>query len=325
MRKALIVGVNDYPDSPLNFCVDDARAVNELLLTNEDGSENFETILLTDSKDVCRDSLQTHIDAVFDGEADVALFYFAGHGYCKGKENYIATPDASASIPGIKLSDINAVIQQSRCKNKIVILDSCFSGQFGESPFTASSSSLSEGVTILASSRKYETSAEDPDLGHGLFTYLLLECLKGKSADILGNVTPTSVYAFIDRYLGAWHQRPIFKTNVQQFISLRKVNPSVDVAELRKLKDLFDDESDEFALDPSFEFTNTPEKMPKLVEPYANENNVRVLKMLQRFERVGLIEPVGVEHMYEAAMQSKNCRLTPLGQYYWSLAQRRKV
>ncbi|MCC3403956.1 caspase family protein, partial [Eubacterium callanderi] len=39
------------------------------------------------------------------------------------------------------------------------------------------------------------------------------------------------------------------------------------------------------------------------------------------YESVGLIEPVDEEHMYFAAMNSKSCRLTPLGLHYWKLSK----
>lgn len=46
------------------------------------------------------------------------------------------------------------------------------------------------------------------------------------------------------------------------------------------------------------------------------------MKLLQRLERVGLVEPVDTAHMYYAAMESKSCRLTALGKYYLLLAQK---
>lgn len=331
-RKALVVGVNHYPVNPLKSCIADAEQVGFLLQKNEDGSPNFDVEFMLSEKivsgvptKVFRDTLLTRIEQLFSGDADVALLYFSGHGCCKSGTNYIVTQDPSSTTPGIKLSDINEILLRSECKNKIVILDSCFSGQFGESAFTGTASQLPEGTTILTSSKKDETSAESPLLHHGLFTYLLLECLKGKSADLLGNVTPTSIYAYADRYLGSWEQRPIFKTNVQQFVSLRTVKPSIDVSELRSISTLFDSESHEFPLDPSYEFTNSPQDNHQLKEPYADEENVKTFKILQRFERVGLVEPIGEDHMYFAAMNSKSCCLTPLGQYYWSLAKKGRI
>ena len=42
MRKALVVGLNDYPNCPLIGCVNDANAVATLLSKNGDDSPNFD-------------------------------------------------------------------------------------------------------------------------------------------------------------------------------------------------------------------------------------------------------------------------------------------
>ena len=52
---------------------------------------------------------------------------------------------------------------------------------------------------------------------------------RSEFASIIGNISPGSVYAYIDRSLGPWEQRPVFKTNVNRFVSLRKVNPPIDI------------------------------------------------------------------------------------------------
>lgn len=42
MRKALIVGIDDYPNCPLHGCCNDAESMQELLTSNESGDPNFE-------------------------------------------------------------------------------------------------------------------------------------------------------------------------------------------------------------------------------------------------------------------------------------------
>ena len=42
---------------------------------------------------------------------------------------------------------------------------------------------------------------------------------------------------------------------------------------------------------------------------------------LQKYRAAKLLEPVDAEHMYFAAMESKACRLTPLGRHYWHVAK----
>ena len=51
MRKALIVGINDYPNSPLRGCVNDALAMKGVLETHADGSPNFGIKLITSPSD----------------------------------------------------------------------------------------------------------------------------------------------------------------------------------------------------------------------------------------------------------------------------------
>jgi hypothetical protein len=78
-------------------------------------------------------------------------------------------------------------------------------------------------------------------------------------------------------------------------------------------------------LDPSYEDTNAKVIEHKVVEPYADPNNVSVFKDLQKLESIGLVVPVGEEHMYFAAMNSKSCRLTALGYHYWRLVKEKRI
>lgn len=108
-------------------------------------------------------------------------------------------------------------VNNSKCKNKIIILDCCYSGRIGESDVIQSNQSiLGEGITIMTASTRDEPAVELE--GQGLFTSLLIQGLRGSASDVLGRITPASIYSFIDQTLGAWEQRPIFKTNTKQFL-----------------------------------------------------------------------------------------------------------
>lgn len=322
MRKALIVGLNDYPDCPLFGCVNDAKEIEKLLSKNQDGSRNFDTC--TCLNNVTKSELTDKIKELFKYPNEVALLYFSGHGYVDTDNSYIVTTDFAPGNYGVDFNTILSIVNNSPVKNKIIILDSCFSGGMGSSGiFGNTSTYISDGTTILTASRSNETSVEHND--HGLFTMLLIEALKGGAADILGNITLGSIYSYIDRALGAWEQRPLFKTNVSTFLSLRQVNPSVPYECIRNLTKYFTLPKEILALNPSFEFTNSPKEEHSLIEPYAKEENVEIFKNLQRMESVGLVEPVGEQHMYFAAMHSKGCKLTPLGRYFWNLVKNNKI
>lgn len=318
MRKALVVGIDNYSQCPLHGCCNDADEVAKLLSSNDNGSPNFSVKL---QKNISTKAiLRRHIEECFSGDADVALFYYSGHGHIDNVGGYLVTPDFTNYDYGVSLQDVLNIANASRCKDKIIILDSCHSGFMGSiSTAGQSTAVINEGVTILTASRSIEASVEIN--GHGLFTSLLIEALCGGAADITGYITPGGIYAYIDKALGPWEQRPVFKTNVTRFTPLRKVTPQVDISIIRRICTYFPSEDAEMPIDPSFEPTNSLDVMHEVIQPYANPDNTKIFSDLQKLEGIGLVVPVGEEHMYFAAMRSKTCALTSIGKQYWRLVK----
>lgn len=316
MRKALVVGIDEYLQNPLHGCCNDAEAIKKLLSKNENKTPNFSVKLENNVKTKSR--LKQLIKECFSGDADVALFYYSGHGYVDSTGGYLVTPDFSEEDYGVSLQDVLTIANESNCKDKIVILDSCYSGALGNVAVVGQNTSIiGEGVTILTASRSSEVSMEIN--GHGVFTALLLEALKGGAADVTGHISLGGIYAYIDKALGPWEQRPVFKTNVTRFTSLRDVVPQVDMKIIRRICKYFETEETNYQLDPSYEPTNSPEDNHQIIEPYARKENTEIFADLQKLEGVGLVTPVGTEHMYFAAMESKKCKLTSIGKQYWRL------
>lgn len=318
MRKALIVGINQYPASPLNGCINDAESVAKILERNGDGSVNFH---IKKELDVdTKGKLKGAIKDCFSGDEESALFYFSGHGFIDAIGGYIVTPDFDKNDMGVSMQEILEIVNLSKCHSKIVILDCCHAGFMGNISTSGQGTAvIQEGVTILTASKSSESAMEIN--GHGLFTSLLIDALNGGAADITGHITPGGIYAYIDKALGSWEQRPVFKTNVTRFSPLRTISPQVDSSILRRIIDYFPEPGQERSLDPSFEPTNAINVEHSVVEPYASPDNVAIFKDLQKFESVGLVVPCGEEHMYFAAMNSKSCKLTSTGQHYWRLVK----
>ena len=88
---------------------------------------------------------------------------------------------------------------------------------------------------------------------------------------------------------------------------------------------MFTNPDENYALNPSFEPTNDPNVKHDIIEPYANQSNTEMFKKIQKLESVGIIVPNGTPHMYYAAMESKSCRLTATGKYYWSLLKKNLI
>jgi hypothetical protein len=322
MRKALVVGIDYYGHvSQLSGCVNDAYTVRQVLATHSDGSVNFsqpKLIVGTSPADIVeRVELKEAVRELFGDDSDVALFYFAGHGYIETTGGYLCAGDCKTGDDGLPLTDIMAFANESPARNKIIILDSCYSGALGDSHANKAISEIHEGVTILTASTKGQYAAEAN--GGGIFTGLLVDALNGAAANLVGEVTPGSVYAHIDQSLGPWAQRPVFKTNVKRFVSLRKVQPHLELQELQRIATLFPQPGFQYQLDPSYE----PER-PKPVElldvPSPDPEKNAIFAILQKYNRVGLLVPEGAPHMWHAAMQSKTVRLTALGEHYRRLA-----
>lgn len=323
MRAALIVGINHYKYAdPLFGCVNDAYSVKAALERNEGGDLNFDCKLFTGTgieSPIEKNLLKDSIKDLFERDLDVALFYFAGHGYIESSGGYIIASDSDRGDNGVSLSEILNYANNSPAKNKIIILDSCHSGVAGDSP-GQQTANLSEGITVLTASTKDQYASEKN--GRGLFTTLLVDALNGGAADLTGNVTLRSIYAHIDQSLGAFEQRPVFKTNVKEFISLRKVTAPISKQDLIKIKDFFPSAAFEYQLDPTYE----PEIKGRVVGmPAPLEENTQKFAILQQYNRLNLLKPFGAKHMWNAAMESKSCKLTVLGEHYRRLAEKNRI
>lgn len=315
MRRALLVGINDYPTSPLTGCVHDAEMIGQAFARNADGSPNFDCrYLLSNKETIERRALAHAVEELFASEVDIAVFYFSGHGALDVPGGYLVTPDAQTVSDCYSMRDVLAHATQSKVREVVVILDCCFSGAFGNVPeISTDQAMLREGIAILAASRSYESALEVG--GSGVFTTLLCDALNGSAADLLGRVTVGSIYAHIDLALGAWDQRPMFKAHLSHFTPLRYCEPHVDAAILRLLPTYFPTVEHELPLDPSYE----PDMEPK------NEKNERTFSHLQKLRDALLLIPVGEKHLYYAAVNSKACRLTTFGRFYWQLAKEGRI
>jgi len=316
-RKALVVGIDYYREvSPLFGCVNDAYSVKGVLDRHSNGTKNFDVNLVVSSNEksaLTRKELKTQVENLFCDGNDIALFYFAGHGYIESTGGYLITSECSYGDDGFPLNDLLGIANNSPAANKIIILDSCHSGIAGNFSATEDKAFLKEGVTILTASSDKQYAAEEN--GSGVFTTLLVDAMNGSAANLVGEITPGSIYAHIDQSLGTWEQRPIFKTNVTRFTTLRTVQAPISLEDLKMITTLFPQRGDLFQLDPSYE--------PESSNP--DDEKTRIFAVLQKYNRINLVVPIDAPHMYHAAINSKSCRLTVLGEHYWTLVSKDRI
>lgn len=322
MRKALCVGIDSYEHiCDLHGCVNDANSVKAAIERNGDGTLNFDVRIMSATSEalyITRGALKNAVDELFKGDSEIALFYYAGHGSLDETGGYLCTSEIKRPDDGLSLNDVMAIVSKSKAQNKVIILDSCFSGEISNKTEMPGYSLIHDGTTILAACGKDEYASEQN--GHGVFTSLLVEALYGGAMNLLGEVSPGSIYSYVDQSLGAWEQRPVFKANIKSFVCLRKNAPSIQLSELRRITEFFKSPSEEFKLDPSYE----PDKH-EADDTEVNKEHEQIFSILQKYVKLNLVVPVGEEHMYYAAIHRKSCKLTAQGQHYWMLVNRNKI
>lgn len=216
----IVVGINAYKNkiNPLTYAVPDATAFkNELEKDAKTVVGHIKSYFITDDA-----ANKAGILAAFDNikksskPEDVFVFYYAGHGYIHPdtKEFYLVSADVtdggeSLLKNGVSAKDLQILAVEVPAQKQLFIMDACQSaGAFekilkhdGEQQKNLAVIARSTGTHWMAASGSTETAKEFGELGHGVFTYSLLEALKGKAVrnsmitvnglkDYLQNIVP---------------------------------------------------------------------------------------------------------------------------------------
>ena len=207
--RALVVGINQYPNAPLDCCVNDAQEIAGVLSFEE---YNFQVTTLQDAK-ASRSALVRELTDLFTNSDETRLlFYFAGHGTSLQHGVYLETPDGTDFEPGVDLPFVNRLLQiaTDSGRSAFIILDCCHAGAMGlrgqpsrtnisSDGITQAFSLAPEGSAILAACRPEEPASENTSLSHGIFTFHLLAGLLGDAANETGQMTANSLYDYVSR------------------------------------------------------------------------------------------------------------------------------
>ena len=191
-RVALIVGNSAYRNvTPLDNPKNDATLMAETLR-----SLGFKFIGGAAQLDLDKSALDVAIQS-FGREiqgADVALFYYAGHGVQVSGSNYLvpvnANPTREADVD-FQMVDVNLVLRQmqgSGTRLNLVILDACRNNPFGGRGLRALDSGLAqmrapEG-TLISYATQPGSVAQDGTNGHSPYTKALAETVQRAGLDI---------------------------------------------------------------------------------------------------------------------------------------------
>jgi WD40 repeat protein len=200
----VVVGINKYqnPKMSLNYALADATSLKEEI--EKDGKTvlaNVKTYFITDNAADKNGIVNAFAAVQKTAKAqDIFVFYYAGHGVIsdKNKEFYLVPTDvtdlknvdASLTEKGISSKQLQTYAIDIQAQKQVFILDACQSAGAFEQLMSADAKqqkslavvARSTGTHWMAASGSQQFANEFATLGHGAFTYVLLQALKGQAA-----------------------------------------------------------------------------------------------------------------------------------------------
>jgi hypothetical protein len=234
---AVIIGVGTYQYMPvLRYTDDDAYQVYAFLKSPEGGALPDEQIRVLIDENATHAKIEQAMQEIYmQADAnDVVLFYFSGHGL----EGAFLPVDCDGVNNRLEHSRVKELITRSQAKHKLVLADACHSGSLftEKQPDDVSVTRLyqafeasSGGLALLLSSKSQEYSLEDGGLRSGIFSYYLIQGLKGY-ADKDGSkvVTVQELFDYVYRRV------TIYTANAQTPVLTGAFDQQMPVAIIRK-------------------------------------------------------------------------------------------
>lgn len=217
---ALIIGINDFknPKLTLQYPVADAELFAQTLeAASRDLFEKVTIRKLTKKDETTNEAIIREMKTFRTLRPDdLFVFYIASHGTVDDGEYFLITSNVGSlrteklRTDAISQNALKEAIANIPATKKLVIIDTCNAGALGEAiQSTMMTRGMSEdtalkilsramGSTILSASTSMQEAMEGYR-GHGLFTYVLAEGLKGKAdKGKTGYVRTTELADYVD-------------------------------------------------------------------------------------------------------------------------------
>jgi len=250
---AVVIGISKYQHvQSLKYGDKDALAVYDYLISRVGVPKDQVTLLineqatLTNLKRVLGTELRRKA-----GQKDTVIIYYAGHGAPEsdstsadddGMEKYLVPHEGDPKdlyTTGLPMREVETILARLAAERVIFITDACYSGATAGRTFQTASRratvsdaflarlSKAKGRIVMTASRASEISEERDNLGHGVFTYYLLEGLRG-SADVDGDgiISVDEAYNYVAKRVPevtGQNQHPVKRGEVEGQMILGRV------------------------------------------------------------------------------------------------------
>jgi len=222
---AIVIGINEYknPKLQLNFAVADATLFADTLKMGASPLfDKVEIKRLSLKEETTRENIMKELKAMQSiNPDDLFVLYVASHGTVDDGEYFLITSNVGSTrterlkTDAIGQSVFKELIGNIPATKKLIIIDTCNAGALGDAIQVALlTRGMSEdtamkilsravGSTILSASTSMQEALEGYQ-GHGLFTYVLAEGLKGKAdKGNTGYVKTTALADYVDNEVPA--------------------------------------------------------------------------------------------------------------------------
>ncbi|MEW6740098.1 MAG: caspase family protein [Nitrospirota bacterium] len=213
----LAVGINKYknPALNLNYAEPDAKGITGFFRQKGKGLFKKVEIIEIYNEQATKGNIVSKLNRLqATHPQDAVLIYLAGHGENISDKWYfipheLTYPEREEDVKtkGISSDELSGLIKNIKAQKILLLIDSCKSGAVliafrgFEDRKALSQLSRATGVHIVAASTKDQFAAEVKELGHGVFTYILLEGLKGKASGGTETVTVRKLMGYVEERL----------------------------------------------------------------------------------------------------------------------------
>ncbi len=217
----ITVGINQYknPRYNLNYAEADAGGLAEAIRTGMNKLVTDTKVYSIRNAGATRADILLAIQTVTAGAeaGDIFVFYYAGHGVMSegGTKDFYLVPydvtqlygdNTGLAARGISATELKQLAAAIPAQKQLYILDACQSAGAVQSIASRGAAeekaiaqlARSTGTHWLTASGSEQFANEFDQLGHGAFTYVLLQALSGKAAGSDNSVTVNELKAYLD-------------------------------------------------------------------------------------------------------------------------------